>query len=220
MEDSTNVILFAIGFFFRIGLMNSSLFGLSERPEFATPLNSFKRLKEGVYLEQIGRDPYDGVLFHETPYTLKIFSFLFQNCSESVIECIFAIIDVTTAFVISFVADLVVIRVLRKQEHDMEKYHKKNDDDDNTLKESLLIKESQLVSMSQYVKVKIFTLHTGSIIYQCNLLFIEYVNHLDFQSCDFQSNGFYQIFYVIPVLHKKCTKSSKFFIYISTVCVV
>ena len=44
MEESSNVMLYVIGFCLRLGLLNSNLFGLSERPELATPLNSFKRL--------------------------------------------------------------------------------------------------------------------------------------------------------------------------------
>ena len=148
MEESSNVMLYVIGFCLRLGLLNSNLFGLSERPELATPLNSFKRLKEGVYLEQSGRDPYDGVLFHETPYTLKIFSFLFSNCSETFIECLFVLADVATAVVLSRVAKLVAFRLVEQQAKNQDEYHK------DTFEE-LCLKKSDIISMSNYVQVYI-----------------------------------------------------------------
>ena len=148
MEESSNVMLYVIGFCLRLGLLNSNLFGLSERPELATPLNSFKRLKEGVYLEQSGRDPYDGVLFHETPYTLKIFSFLFSNCSETFIKCLFVLADVATAVVLSRVAKLVAFRLVEQQAKNQDEYHK------DTFEE-LCLKKSDIISMSNYVQVYI-----------------------------------------------------------------
>ena len=146
MTNPSNILLYSVAVFFRLGLMHSKVFGLSERPELATPLNSFKRLKEGVYLDQIGQDPYGGVLFHETPFMLKVFSFLFAHFSETFVGCVFIIFDILTAIVLSYVADLVAKRVLRKQRKELDTYHK-------DAKENLMIKESEAALMCQNVQV-------------------------------------------------------------------
>ncbi|KAI7097670.1 hypothetical protein KC324_g21297, partial [Hortaea werneckii] len=49
---------------------------LTGRVEVSTPVNSFKRLQEGVFLYERGLDPYDGGIFHQAPLLLPIFSLL------------------------------------------------------------------------------------------------------------------------------------------------
>lgn len=46
---------------------------LSTQVELATPVSSFKRLKEGLFLHERGVSPYDGGLFHQAPLLLAIF---------------------------------------------------------------------------------------------------------------------------------------------------
>lgn len=46
---------------------------LSTQVELATPVSSFKRLKEGLFLHERGVSPYDGGLFHQAPLLLTIF---------------------------------------------------------------------------------------------------------------------------------------------------
>merc|ERR1711971_239282 len=86
MADGGNIQFYLFGAALRFGLLHSGLFGLSERPELATPLNSYKRLREGIVLSQNDQDPYAGVLFHETPLALKFFTFLFSLMSESCVN--------------------------------------------------------------------------------------------------------------------------------------
>ena len=57
---------------------------LGDRVELATPLNSYKRLVEGVTLMENGVDPYTGALFHETPLALHLFSLLRRHLSQQV----------------------------------------------------------------------------------------------------------------------------------------
>jgi phosphatidylinositol glycan class U len=38
---------------------------VSRRPEVSTPINSYKRLLEGIFLYKSGLDPYDGGVFHQ-----------------------------------------------------------------------------------------------------------------------------------------------------------
>ncbi|CAK4032806.1 Phosphatidylinositol glycan anchor biosynthesis class U [Lecanosticta acicola] len=49
---------------------------LTGRVEISTPVNSFKRLQEGLFLYERGLDPYDGGIFHQAPLLLPLFSFL------------------------------------------------------------------------------------------------------------------------------------------------
>ncbi|KAI8345913.1 cell division cycle protein [Mortierella sp. GBAus27b] len=46
---------------------------LAGRVEISTPITSFKRLSEGVFLFKSGVPPYDGGVFHQTPLLLGLF---------------------------------------------------------------------------------------------------------------------------------------------------
>ena len=66
MEDGVNLPFYVlVGAGLRFFLAHSGLFGLSERPELATPLNSYKRLREGIVLSQNNQDPYEGLSLFE-----------------------------------------------------------------------------------------------------------------------------------------------------------
>lgn len=145
MTESSRALFF-IGIVCRIGLLKSGLFGLAERPELATPLNAHKRLLEGIRLAEIGLDPYSGVLFHETPLALKIFSFLYENFSEYCVHYVYVFGDIFTAFILGRVADLVAVRLLKQQEQDVKKYHP-------DAREDLLISTDLAASMSSKVQV-------------------------------------------------------------------
>jgi len=75
------------------------------RPEVATPLNSWSRLTEGVYLYDKGLSPYDGVVFHETPLTLVVFSVL--GCDPAILSWLFIIGDLLTALILFKVGEVV-----------------------------------------------------------------------------------------------------------------
>ena len=49
---------------------------LTTRVEISTPISSFKRLQEGLFLYQHGLSPYDGGVFHQAPLLLVIFEIL------------------------------------------------------------------------------------------------------------------------------------------------
>lgn len=46
---------------------------LTNQVEISTPISSFKRLKEGLFLYERGASPYDGGLYHQAPLLLVIF---------------------------------------------------------------------------------------------------------------------------------------------------
>ncbi|CAG8639538.1 564_t:CDS:2, partial [Paraglomus occultum] len=49
---------------------------LGNRVEIVTPVTSFRRLTEGIYLFQNGVPPYDGGIFHQPPLLLPIFAYI------------------------------------------------------------------------------------------------------------------------------------------------
>lgn len=49
---------------------------LSERVEVSTPISSYKRLQEGLFLFERGVSPYDGGVYHQAPLLLPIFELL------------------------------------------------------------------------------------------------------------------------------------------------
>lgn len=140
------LILYFVGSVFRLLLIQTGLFGLSERSEFASPINSFKRLKEGVVLLQSGQDPYAGVLFHETPIILHVFRFLLENCNDLWINLIFVGCELLTAWLLGKVAHLVTIWLIDNQTQSLKDYH-------DDAKRELLLKEEDLSSMSSNVQV-------------------------------------------------------------------
>ncbi|XP_070495128.1 phosphatidylinositol glycan anchor biosynthesis class U protein [Chironomus tepperi] len=74
---------------------------IKDHVEVSTPLNSFKRLKEGVFLYDNGIDPYIGDIFHQNPIVLKSASFLMGTVGEYV-SLIFIILDLLTAVFIFY----------------------------------------------------------------------------------------------------------------------
>jgi hypothetical protein len=133
--------IFIVGIILRLSLMQSGLFGLTDRPELATPLNSYRRLREGVHLAQNGLDPYSGVIFHETPFAVKFFTFLFENLNQTHANYIFILGDVLTAIVLGKVAEIVAVNLLKKQNLEAgPNYHA-------DAKESLLITLEDVVSV-------------------------------------------------------------------------
>ncbi len=152
MSESGTVLILLAGAAFRIALMQSGLFNLVERPELATPLNSFKRLKEGVVLAQNNQDPYAGVLFHETPLMLRLFTLLFEYSNDTIVNLVFVLVDIITALIMSQVADLVGARLLKKQNEDLKEYH------EDAKKEGLLIMPEDVVPMSRNVQT-LYLLH-------------------------------------------------------------
>ncbi|KAK4545562.1 hypothetical protein LTR36_002912 [Oleoguttula mirabilis] len=78
-HDHPRTVLFSSAAALRI-LLAVTFPGLSDlltgRVEISTPVNSFKRLQEGLFLYERGLDPYDGGIFHQAPLLLPLFSLL------------------------------------------------------------------------------------------------------------------------------------------------
>ncbi|KAJ1913776.1 hypothetical protein IWQ60_009075, partial [Tieghemiomyces parasiticus] len=76
---------------------------LADRIELATPLTSYKRLTEGLFLHGAGFDPYDGHVFFQPALYLPLFSLLYRvtgtrAVADGVVALLFAVMDVLVAY--------------------------------------------------------------------------------------------------------------------------
>ena len=75
---------------------------LTNRVEISTPVTSFKRLKEGLFLYTHGVSPYDGGIFHQAPLLLAFFSSI--PSSPIVTNLIYILADVLSALALIRIA--------------------------------------------------------------------------------------------------------------------
>ncbi|GAA94264.1 uncharacterized protein L969DRAFT_97413 [Mixia osmundae IAM 14324] len=68
-------------------------------PEISTPLTSFRHLREGAHLRQLGIDPYGGSSFHQAPALLALFSseFLASRWSTAMA---WTVVDLLSALIV------------------------------------------------------------------------------------------------------------------------
>ncbi|KAG1454790.1 hypothetical protein G6F56_007235 [Rhizopus delemar] len=94
-------VIYFTGFLIRIAVFSFPPVTntLSQRVELSTPVTSFKRLTEGVFLYNNNIPPYDGGVFHQSPLLLLIFSFI----TPSVIPLLYTAIDLTIAYALSLI---------------------------------------------------------------------------------------------------------------------
>uniref|UniRef100_A0A1I8MAW0 GPI transamidase subunit PIG-U n=1 Tax=Musca domestica TaxID=7370 RepID=A0A1I8MAW0_MUSDO len=87
---------------------------LGNRVEIATPLNSFKRVNEGVYLLKQGVNPYDGDMVHEIPVVLWFLTFAAEYLKHW-LPFLYVLIDICTACVLYKASKVFVRRKLTVQ---------------------------------------------------------------------------------------------------------
>ncbi|KAJ3045481.1 hypothetical protein HDV00_009134 [Rhizophlyctis rosea] len=74
---------------------------LANRVEASTPVTSFKRLQEGLYLFQHGIPPYDGSIYHQAPLLLPLFHFIPSRLHPLV----FILLDLAIAHFLILIAE-------------------------------------------------------------------------------------------------------------------
>ncbi|XP_058807125.1 phosphatidylinositol glycan anchor biosynthesis class U protein [Phymastichus coffea] len=100
-----HIVYYALAGVLRLLLMHSDYQNvIADRVEVSTALNSWKRITEGVYLKNVGVDPYSGDLFHETPLGLIIFDLIQKYLSYYGIWLLFVVTDLTTAVLLGIAA--------------------------------------------------------------------------------------------------------------------
>lgn len=125
---------------------------IANRVEVATPLNSWKRLIEGVYLYDHGINPYEGDAFHESPIMLILFHFLMKHVPY-MLPLIFTLLDLLTAHLL-YKTSIRFIRLFRDSQE-------KNKSDVAEESKSMLLSESQLLEAANYVlSVYLFNIYT------------------------------------------------------------
>jgi len=76
-------LLILIGVLIRVGLCLYPYTDLSTligaRVEISSPISSFKRLSEAIFLVEQGYSPYDGDVFHGQPLFILLFHPLIQH---------------------------------------------------------------------------------------------------------------------------------------------
>ncbi|KAG1139108.1 hypothetical protein G6F37_006748 [Rhizopus arrhizus] len=95
-------LIYVVGFLIRLALFSfpSVIDTLSQRVELSTPVTSFKRLTEGVFLYNNNIPPYDGGVFHQSPLLLCLFSFI-TSIAPSAIPLLYTTLDLIIAYALS-----------------------------------------------------------------------------------------------------------------------
>lgn len=115
---------------------------LSNRVEIATPLNSWKRLIEGIYLYDRKINPYEGDSFHESPIILIIFHFLMKHAPH-LLPLLFTLLDLLTAHLL-YRTSKAFVRILKASQ---EKHIKEISEESK----DMLLSDVQLDEASDYV---------------------------------------------------------------------
>ncbi|KAG9229924.1 GPI transamidase-like protein component PIG-U [Amylocarpus encephaloides] len=79
---------------------------LTARVEISTPVTSFKRLQEGLFLYNHNVSPYDGGVYHQAPILLPLFSLLPSSATyPSFTYLLYILVDILSANALMKIAD-------------------------------------------------------------------------------------------------------------------
>ncbi|KAJ6104488.1 hypothetical protein N7523_010808 [Penicillium sp. IBT 18751x] len=107
--DRRKVAVFSAAFILRLVLV--CIFPslpdlLTGRVEVSTPVNSFKRLQEGLFLYTRNVSPYDGGVYHQAPLLLPLFALLPDVKSNPLPTAIFYfIVDLVNAHALAIISE-------------------------------------------------------------------------------------------------------------------
>ncbi|XP_059061349.1 phosphatidylinositol glycan anchor biosynthesis class U protein [Achroia grisella] len=115
---------------------------IANRVEIATPLNSWKRLIEGVYLYDHNINPYEGDSFHESPIMLIFFYHLMKS-APFILPALFTVLDLLTAYLLYRTSKAFISMFKDSQERKLEEVAEES--------KTMLLNDSQLQEASEYV---------------------------------------------------------------------
>ena len=78
---------------------------LTGRVEISTPVTSFKRLQEGLFLYTHNVSPYDGGVFHQAPLLLPLFAIIPSQVFSIVTSFLYILVDLLCASALMQIAD-------------------------------------------------------------------------------------------------------------------
>ncbi|KAF1958836.1 PIG-U-domain-containing protein [Byssothecium circinans] len=109
MADQNKALLFGAAAVVRLVLFTafpSLPTLLAGRVEVSTPVTSFKRLQEGLFLYTHNVSPYDGGVYHQAPLLLPLFSLLPNPSSYPFsTNVLFTLVDLLSAYALVQIAD-------------------------------------------------------------------------------------------------------------------
>ncbi|KAF2891800.1 hypothetical protein ILUMI_14373 [Ignelater luminosus] len=135
--------LYLLGIIIRICIITSVFQKtIADRVEVSTPLNSWKRIIEALYLKDLDIYPYTGDLLHELPLNLKLWDILYFFCKDY-IYLIFIVCDAATAYLLYLFAKKHLSDMMNRENRGKEFYA------DNM--KSVLINEKDCLVVPKYV---------------------------------------------------------------------
>lgn len=109
-------MVLVLGFILRLGLIYTPLARrVSDRVEVSTPMNSWRRVTEGLYLHRMELSPYDGDIFHEPPLSLVVYDYVTTVIDEQFLPLLFIACDLLTAILLACAARKCVNYMVNKE---------------------------------------------------------------------------------------------------------
>ncbi|KAJ1524412.1 hypothetical protein ONE63_010912 [Megalurothrips usitatus] len=116
------LIQYGFAFILRIWLYSSEFKAtITERVEVSTPINSWKRVTEGVTLYNDGINPYSGDVFHVSPVGLILYSKLIEHVA-AYLPVVFIIMDLFTGHLLYLTAVEYMKHLMCRQEEEKKEY--------------------------------------------------------------------------------------------------
>jgi phosphatidylinositol glycan class U len=117
--------LLTAGIFVRLFLISNASLSqwLQNRVEISTPLTSWNRVLEGIYLKQIleSSSSYEGDLVHEIPIMLRFYEFCIRVFNKTNIKYLFVLIDCFNSILVYLIAQKAVEYLIKTEKSDREK---------------------------------------------------------------------------------------------------
>lgn len=118
----STLIIYFLGAFVRYWLITSEYQNvIAERIEISTPLNSWKRVTEGLHLLKLGIYPYAGDSLHESPLNLLAFNCLVKIFGEY-LHIVFVVCDLLTSHLLYMSAKKYMEQIRKTQERNKANY--------------------------------------------------------------------------------------------------
>ncbi|XP_022647943.1 phosphatidylinositol glycan anchor biosynthesis class U protein-like [Varroa jacobsoni] len=115
------VFLITGGYALRLALMWSEFRGrIADRVELSTPMNSWKRVVEGYFLEKHGINPYSGDILHEPYLSLRFYSLLLTFLRSNGLVHLFIVVDLLTGLIL-YAASKKCVQILLHQDRSLSK---------------------------------------------------------------------------------------------------
>ncbi|CAG9837309.1 unnamed protein product [Diabrotica balteata] len=118
---------------------------IANHVEVSTPLNSWKRVSEGLYLLSLNINPYNGDVLHETPLSLYLYKTSLQ-LFQGKVHLIFITLEITTSVVLYYTIKRFAAVIYEEEERNKNTFSK--DAEDNLLKSEKIFRTPYYVLLA------------------------------------------------------------------------